>query len=141
LKHSELTPEEKLMCAIFGEPAWGDEVHHHFLSDDGRKAVNDLLDDLVASLHKERRLQPSFAGKAVRVLRLRFGFEPVTEDEMARRNKRLPWHDSPCRTLDEVGLYFNVTRERIRQIEARALRLLRHPSRSRKLRQYLEVGQ
>ena len=42
------------------------------------------------------------------------------------------------RTLEEVGLEFNVTRERIRQIEAKALRKLRHPSRSRKLRGYLE---
>ena len=41
-------------------------------------------------------------------------------------------------TLDEVGRTFNVTRERIRQIEAKALRKLRHPSRSRKLKDYLE---
>ena len=43
-----------------------------------------------------------------------------------------------CRTLEEVGLEFNVTRERIRQIEAKAIRKLRHPNRSRKLRGYLE---
>jgi RNA polymerase primary sigma factor len=56
-----------------------------------------------------------------RVLTLRFGLE-----------------DGRSRTLEEVGLEFNVTRERIRQIEAKALRKLRHPSRSRKLRGYLE---
>ena len=56
-----------------------------------------------------------------RVLQLRFGLE-----------------DGRSRTLEEVGLEFNVTRERIRQIEAKALRKLRHPSRSRKLRDYLE---
>ncbi len=56
-----------------------------------------------------------------RVLILRFGLE-----------------DGRSRTLEEVGLEFNVTRERIRQIEAKALRKLRHPSRSRKLRGYLE---
>ncbi len=56
-----------------------------------------------------------------RVLRLRFGLD-----------------DGKARTLEEVGKEFNVTRERIRQIEAKALRKLRHPSRSRKLKDYLE---
>ena len=56
-----------------------------------------------------------------KVLKLRFGLE-----------------DGRTRTLEEVGKEFNVTRERIRQIEAKALRKLRHPSRSRKLRDYLD---
>ena len=56
-----------------------------------------------------------------RVLRLRFGLD-----------------DGRARTLEEVGKEFNVTRERIRQIEAKALRKLRHPSRSRKLKDYLD---
>ncbi len=56
-----------------------------------------------------------------KVLRLRFGLD-----------------DGRARTLEEVGREFNVTRERIRQIEAKALRKLRHPSRSRKLRDYLD---
>lgn len=56
-----------------------------------------------------------------KVLRLRFGLD-----------------DGRARTLEEVGKVFNVTRERIRQIEAKALRKLRHPSRSRKLKDYLE---
>ncbi len=55
------------------------------------------------------------------VLRLRFGLE-----------------DGRTRTLEEVGQQFNITRERIRQIEAKALRKLRHPSRSKKLRDYLD---
>ena len=55
-----------------------------------------------------------------KVLRLRFGLD-----------------DGQCRTLEEVGQIFNVTRERIRQIEAKALRKLRHPSRSRKLKDFL----
>ena len=55
------------------------------------------------------------------VLRLRFGLD-----------------DGRGRTLEEVGREFKVTRERIRQIEAKALRKLRHPSRSKKLRDYLE---
>ena len=46
--------------------------------------------------------------------------------------------DGPPHTLEEVGKEFNVTRERIRQIEAKALRKLRHPTRSKKLRDYVE---
>ena len=56
-----------------------------------------------------------------KVLRLRFGLD-----------------DGKARTLEEVGKEFNVTRERIRQIEAKALRKLRHPSRSKKLKDYLD---
>ncbi len=63
----------------------------------------------------------SLSGRERRVLQLRFGLE-----------------DGRSRTLEEVGKEFNVTRERIRQIEAKALRKLRHPSRSRKLKDYLD---
>ena len=55
-----------------------------------------------------------------KVLKLRFGLE-----------------DGRARTLEEVGKEFDVTRERIRQIEAKALRKLRHPSRSKKLKDYM----
>ena len=47
-------------------------------------------------------------------------------------------NNEPPKTLEDVGKAFNVTRERIRQIEAKALRKLRHPSRSKKVRDYLE---
>ena len=57
----------------------------------------------------------------IHILRLRFGLD-----------------DGRPRTLEEVGREFNVTRERIRQIEAKALRKLRHPSRSKKLKDYLD---
>ena len=63
----------------------------------------------------------SLTPREQRVLQLRFGLE-----------------DGRSRTLEEVGLEFHVTRERIRQIEAKALRKLRHPSRSRKLKDFLE---
>jgi RNA polymerase primary sigma factor len=56
-----------------------------------------------------------------KVIRLRYGID-----------------DGKPRTLEEVGREFNVTRERIRQIEAKALRKLRHPSRSKKLKDFLE---
>ena len=59
--------------------------------------------------------------REARVLQLRFGLE-----------------DGRSRTLEEVGKDFGVTRERIRQIEAKALRKLRHPNRSKKLRDFLE---
>ena len=58
--------------------------------------------------------------REAKVLKLRFGLE-----------------DGKTRTLEEVGREFQVTRERIRQIEAKALRKLRHPSRSKKLRDYM----
>ena len=59
--------------------------------------------------------------REARVLQLRFGLQ-----------------DGRSRTLEEVGREFGVTRERIRQIEAKALRKLRHPTRSRKLKDFLE---
>jgi len=77
-------------------------------------ASHQLLKEQVAAV------LASLTGRERRLLQLRFGLE-----------------DGRARTLEEVGKEFNVTRERIRQIEAKALRKLRHPSRSRKLKDYL----
>ena len=63
----------------------------------------------------------SLTPREAKVLRLRYGLD-----------------DGKARTLEEVGKEFNVTRERIRQIEAKALRKLRHPSRSKRLKDFLE---
>ena len=76
-----------------------------------RQLLKEQIDEVLFSLTPRER----------RVLQLRFGLE-----------------NGRSRTLEEVGREFNVTRERIRQIEAKALRKLRHPSRSRKLKDYLE---
>ena len=76
-----------------------------------RQLLKEQIDEVLSSLTPREQ----------RVLQLRFGLE-----------------DGRSRTLEEVGKEFNVTRERIRQIEAKALRKLRHPSRSRKLKDYLE---
>ncbi len=64
--------------------------------------------------------------------------DTLTEREQKVLRLRFGLDDGKARTLEEVGKEFNVTRERIRQIEAKALRKLRHPSRSRKLKDYLE---
>ncbi|MDU6534335.1 MAG: sigma-70 family RNA polymerase sigma factor, partial [Intestinibacter bartlettii] len=73
--------------------------------------LKDQIEEVLGSLNEREQ----------KVLKLRFGLE-----------------DGRARTLEEVGKEFDVTRERIRQIEAKALRKLRHPSRSKKLRDYLE---
>ena len=73
--------------------------------------LKDEIDDILLTLTEREE----------KVIRLRFGLE-----------------DGKARTLEEVGQMFGVTRERIRQIEAKALRKLRHPSRSRKLRDYMD---
>ena len=61
----------------------------------------------------------------------------LTDREQTILRLRYGMDDGRERTLEEVGKYFNVTRERIRQIEAKALRKLRHPSRSRKLKDFI----
>ena len=101
----------------------GEEEDSHlgdFLMDEQVPAPSDAA---AFTLLKEQLVEVlgTLTEREQKVLRLRFGLD-----------------DSRARTLEEVGKEFNVTRERIRQIEAKALRKLRHPSRSRKLKDYLD---
>ncbi len=101
----------------------GEEEDSHlgdFIQDDDAPAPSDAA---TFTLLKEQLVDVlgTLTPREEKVLRLRFGLD-----------------DGRARTLEEVGKKFNVTRERIRQIEAKALRKLRHPSRSRKLKDYLE---
>ena len=101
----------------------GEEEDSHlgdFIPDD---AVPAPVDAAAYSMLKEQLMEvlDTLSDREKKVLMLRFGLE-----------------DGRPRTLEEVGKEFNVTRERIRQIEAKALRKLRHPSRSKKLKDYLE---
>ena len=84
--------------------------------------VTDFKDSMNFEMLKEelQGVLGTLTDREEKVLRLRFGLD-----------------DGQCRTLEEVGQIFGVTRERIRQIEAKALRKLRHPSRSRKLKDFL----
>jgi RNA polymerase primary sigma factor len=101
----------------------GEEEDSHlgdFIQDDNVPAPADAA---TATLLREQlnKVLDTLAEREQKVLRLRFGLD-----------------DGKARTLEEVGKEFNVTRERIRQIEAKALRKLRHPSRSKQLKDYLE---
>ena len=125
----EVSPEKvREILKISQEPVSletpiGEEEDNHlgdFIEDRGAIApadaasyqlLKELVEDVLDTLNLRER----------RVLQLRFGLE-----------------DGRSRTLEEVGREFGVTRERIRQIEAKALRKLRHPSRSRKLKDFLE---
>jgi RNA polymerase primary sigma factor len=125
----EISPEKvREIIKVSQEPVSletpiGEEEDSHlgdFIEDQGALApaeaashqlLKEQVEDVLASLTPRER----------RVLQLRFGLE-----------------DGRSRTLEEVGREFNVTRERIRQIEAKALRTLRHPSRGKKLKDYLD---
>jgi RNA polymerase primary sigma factor len=123
-------PEEKIrkILKISKEPISmetpiGDDDDSHlgdFIEDQAGLAPSDSA--LYASLREATKdVLDSLTPREAKVLRMRFGIEMNTDH-----------------TLEEVGKQFDVTRERIRQIEAKALRKLRHPSRSEKLRSFLE---
>ncbi len=101
----------------------GEEEDSHlgdFIPDDDAPAPADAASHTLLKEQLEEVLQ-SLTEREAKVLRLRFGLD-----------------DGRPRTLEEVGKEFDVTRERIRQIEAKALRKLRHPSRSKKLKDFLD---
>ncbi len=125
----ELTPERvREIMKIAQEPVSletpiGEEDDSHlgdFIEDKGVQAPADMA---AFELLKEQLedVMSTLTPREKRVLRLRFGLD-----------------DGRSRTLEEVGQVFGVTRERIRQIEAKALRKLRHPMRSKRLKDYLE---
>ena len=102
------------------------------IGDDDDSHLGDFIEDMTtlapvdaavyASLREAtKEVLESLTAREAKVLRMRFGIEMNTDH-----------------TLEEVGKQFDVTRERIRQIEAKALRKLRHPSRSDKLKSFLE---
>ena len=111
---------ERLGLDLTDALAGDSEVLAHFLEDKSAGSPNDSLisQDLTAQVEKALG---TLSQKEKDILRLRFGIGEEGEH-----------------TLEEVGKRFAVTRERIRQIEAKALRKLRHPSRSRKLKAFLE---
>ena len=103
------------------------------IGEDGDSQLGDLIEDKSSTSPSERVIASNLreitgdvlqtlSPREERVLRMRFGLD----------------HGGDERTLEEVGQNFNVTRERIRQIEAKALRKLRHPSRARLLRNFME---
>lgn len=101
----------------------GEEEDSHlrdFIPDDDAPAPVDVASHSVL-VEQLSEVLSTLSKREEKVLRLRFGLE-----------------DGRARTLEEVGQEFNVTRERIRQIEAKALRKLRHPSRSKRLRDFLD---
>ena len=101
----------------------GEEEDSHlsdFIEDDQGKSPSDTVDSL-ALKNQLGELLNSLTPREEKVLRLRYGLD-----------------DGRPRTLEEVGKEFNVTRERIRQIEAKALRKLRHPQRSKKLKDFVD---
>jgi RNA polymerase primary sigma factor len=128
-REMEITPDKvREIQKVSQEPVSletpiGEEEDSHlgdFIEDQGSPAPAEVASFQLLKEQVEEVLD-GLSGRERRVLQLRFGLD-----------------DGRQRTLEEVGREFGVTRERIRQIEAKALRKLRHPTRSRKLKDYLD---
>ena len=113
-----MKPETKLMRAIFGIELDDDACHE---SVDG-VSLRAALDNALGTLSLLDPIgYPSFVARAETTIKMRFGLD-----------------DGRSKTLREIGVYYDRTQERIRQTESKALRILRHPSRSDTLKRYLK---
>jgi len=126
----DMAPErvEEVMAVFFRQPMSLDMP----IGEDADSCLGDLVEDHGSLAPTEATSQQLLKEQIDKVL------DELTEREKKVLQFRFGLGDGRARTLEEVGKEFSVTRERIRQIEGKALRKLRHPSRSRKLRGYLE---
>jgi RNA polymerase primary sigma factor len=119
---------ESIMALFFREPMSLDMP----IGEDADSRLGDLVEDHGSLAPTEATSQQLLREQIDKVL------DELTEREKKVLQLRFGLKDGHARTLEEVGKEFNVTRERIRQIEGKALRKLRHPTRSRKLKGYLD---
>ena len=119
---------EEVMAVFFRQPMSLDLP----IGEDADSCLGDLVEDRGSLAPTDATSQQLLKEQIDRVL------DELTEREKRVLQLRFGLGDGHARTLEEVGKEFSVTRERIRQIEGKALRKLRHPSRSRKLKGYLE---
>jgi RNA polymerase primary sigma factor len=126
----DMLPErvEEVMALFFRQPMSLDMP----VGEDADSLLGDFVADRASLAPAEATSQELLKEQIDKVL------DELTEREKKVLQLRFGLRDGRARTLEEVGKEFNVTRERIRQIEGKALRKLRHPSRSRKLKGYLE---
>jgi RNA polymerase primary sigma factor len=126
----DISPEkvEGVMALFFREPISLDMP----IGEDADSRLGDLVEDHASLAPTEATSQQLLKEQIDKVL------DELTEREKRVLQLRFGLKDGHARTLEEVGREFDVTRERIRQIEGKALRKLRHPTRSRKLKGYLD---
>ncbi len=126
----DMSPErvEEVMAVFFRQPMSLDLP----IGEDGDSRLGDLVEDHGSLAPTDATSRQLLKEQIDRVL------DELTEREKKVLQLRFGLKDGYARTLEEVGKEFSVTRERIRQIEGKALRKLRHPCRSRKLKGYLD---